>query len=436
MSSTGMAQGMQQSMAANAAVQLFMRTLQAGTMELSEMATQAMAANPALEELPPPEPEYDEFAPPLNRQATLRHDRLLENQTGCTTLSEYLEEQVRRSALPVATEQAALRLIPYLNRHGFFADSLQDIAAALALPQQVFHRALRAIRDLEPAGVGAQDLRESLILQLKRQGEHGGIPMQLLRNHWHELINHRYADAARALDVDEEAISIAARRIARLNPDPGSGFSQTELHIITPDVEVQREKDELTVRLTGENVPRLTISAAYRDMLSEQAGNAELRSYLTRCFREGRELIRAIAERQQTILKVAQAIVQRQRAFFLKGPHNLAPLQMERVAEDVGVSISTVSRAVRAKYLKCDYGVFELRSFFSAAVDMSTGEDMSVGAAMARIRELIAAESPTAPLSDTALETALKAEGIPLARRTIAKYRERMKILPARLRRK
>ena len=435
MSSAGMAQGMQQSMAANAAVQLFMRTLQAGTMELSEIAAQAMASNPTLEELPPPAPEGDEPSAPLNYTATLRHDRLLENQTGIATLAEHLEEQVRRSALPPATEQAALALIPYLNRHGFFAEPLQDIAAALELPQLTFRRALRALRDLEPAGVGAQDLRESLILQLKRLGEHGGIPMQLLRHHWQELINHRYADAAQALDVDEEAVTIAARRIARLNPDPGNGFSRAELNVITPDLVVEKEGNELIVSLTGEDVPRLGISAEYRDMMAEQADNAELRRYLSRCFREGRELIRAIAERQQTILKVAQAIVARQRDFFLHGPHKQAPLQMETVAADVGVSVSTVSRAVRAKYLKCAYGVYELRSFFSAAVDSTAGDNISVGAVMARIRELIENESPTAPLSDAAIETALKAEGITLARRTIAKYREQMKILPARLRR-
>lgn len=437
MSSAAMAQGMQQNMAANAAMQMFMRALQADTMELNEIAAQAMATNPALEEMPPPEPPDDIPTPaPLNRQATLRHDRLLENQTGITTLAEHLAEQVYRSALPPATEQAALELIPYLNRHGFFAEPLQDIATSLGLPQKTFRRALSALRDLEPAGVGAQDLRESLILQLKRLGEHGGIPMQLLRHHWQELINHRYADAARALDVEEEAVTIAARRIARLNPDPGSGFSQAEQNIITPDLLVEREGDELLVTLTEEDVPRLTISAEYRDMMAEQATNAELRRYLSRCFREGRELIRAIAERQQTILKVAQAIVKRQRPFFLSGPHKLIPLQMETVAADVGVSVSTVSRAVRSKYLKCAHGIYELRSFFSAAVDNTEGDSISVRAVMARIRELIENESPSTPLSDAAIEAALKTEGISLARRTIAKYREQMKILPARLRRK
>ncbi|MBQ8899842.1 MAG: LacI family DNA-binding transcriptional regulator, partial [Akkermansia sp.] len=209
-----------------------------------------------------------------------------------------------------------------------------------------------------------------------------------------------------------------------------------ELNVITPDLIVTRDGDELIVTLTGEDIPRLTISAEYREMMSEKAENAELRRYLSRCFREGRELIRAINERQQTILTVAQAIVRRQREFFLRGPHKQIPLQMEDIAADTGVSISTVSRAVRGKFLRCQYGVYELRRFFSAALSTKDGSVESAGSVQARIRALIDAESPDKPLSDAALEAALQAEGITVARRTIAKYREQMKILPAKLRRR
>lgn len=423
-------------MTATAAMQMFMRTLQASTTELAEIAAQAMAANPALEELPNPPDNDDPPSGPLNHEATLRHERFMDFLTGETTLAEHLEEQIRRSALPSATEKAALELIPYLNQHGFFSEPVQDIADSLNLKPTLFRKALKAIQDMDPAGVGAQDLRESLILQLHRKGEHGGIPMQLLTRHWRELVNHQYDVAARALEVDEEAVAIAARRIAKLNPDPGSSFSRAELNVISPDLLVTRDGDELTVTLTGEDIPRLTISAEYREMMSEQAENAELRRYLSRCFREGRELIRSINERQQTILSVAQAIVRRQRDFFLRGPHKQVPLQMEDIATDTGVSISTVSRAVRGKYLRCQYGVYELRRFFSAALSTKDGSVESAGSVQARIRALIDAEYPDKPLSDAALEAALQAEGISVARRTIAKYREQMKILPAKLRRR
>lgn len=423
-------------MTATAAMQTFMRTLQATTTELAEIATQAMAANPALEELPDTPDNDEPPSDPLNHEATLRHERFMDNLTGETTLAEHLEEQIRRSALPPATEKAALDLIPYLNHHGFFSEPVQDIADTLQLKPELFRKALKAIQDMDPAGVGAQDLRESLVLQLHRKGEHGGIPMQLLTRHWHELVNHQYEAAARALDVEEEAVTIAARHIAKLNPDPGSGFSRAELNVMTPDLIVTRDGDELIVTLTGADIPRLTISAEYREMMSEKAENAEIRRYLSRCFREGRELIRAINERQQTILTVSQAIVRRQREFFLRGPHKQVPLQMEDIAADTGVSISTVSRAVRGKYLRCQYGVYELRRFFSTALSTKDGSVESAGSVQARIRALIDSEPPDKPLSDAALEAALQAKGITVARRTIAKYREQMKILPAKLRRR
>ena len=423
-------------MTATAAMQMFMKTLQATTTELAELAAHAMAANPALEELPANRDDDDTPSTPLNREATLRHERFMDMLTSESTLAEHLEEQIRSSALSPSTENAALQLIPYLNHHGFFSEPVQNIADALNLKPGLFQKAIKAIQDLDPAGVGAQDLRESLILQLHRKGEHGGIPMQLLTHHWHELVNHQYESAARALDVEVEAVTIAARRIAKLNPDPGSGFSRAELNVISPDLIVTRVGDELTVSLTGEDIPRLTISAEYREMMSDNADNAELRRYLSRCFREGRELIRAINERQQTILTVAQAIVRRQREFFLHGPHKQVPLQMEDIATDTGVSISTVSRAVRGKYLRCQYGVYELRRFFTATLSARDGSVESAGSVQARIRSLIDAEHPGKPLSDAAIEAALQAEGINVARRTIAKYREQMKILPAKLRKR
>lgn len=433
-SATGMQQGMKQNMAATAAVQMFMRALQANNAELCELTSQALAANPALEEIQqrPEEESPFSYAPGQDKAATQRHERFLESLTEQETLSSHLEAQIRRSALPPETESAALAIIPYLNKHGFFAEQPQQVAQELGLESRVFRKAVQALQDLEPAGVGAADLRESLILQLRRKGEHGGIPMQLLRHHWDDLVRHRYAEAARALEVDEEAVALAARRIRRLNPDPGSGFARTELQIITPDVLVTYEAGELIVSLTNEGVPRLALSSAYREMMVERADNPELRSYLSRCFREGRELIRAINDRQQTILSVAKAIVARQQEFFLRGPEHLSPLRMETVAADLGISTSTVSRAVRGKYLRCRHGVFELRRFFSTAIN----ETESAGSVQARIRQLVAAENPLSPLSDAEIATALSGEGIPVARRTIAKYREQLRILPANLRKR
>lgn len=429
MSNAGMQQGMKQNMVATAAMQQFMRALQATNMELRTMVTQAMAANPALEELPPTEETEDASTP--DYAATQRHDYLLDSLSEAPSLAAHLEEQVRRSALSAKVEAAALELVQHLDERGYFADAPQEIAAQHGWSKNTLTKALQAVQDLDPAGVGAADLRESLVLQLRREGEEHSLAMQLLQSYWLQLVQHRYAEAARELGESELAVAGAARRIAQLNPDPGSAFARENTSIITPDIIVTRRGDELEVTLTDANIPRLGISAEYREMMVEQADKPEVRRYLSRCFSEGRELIKAIAQRQQTILQVAQVIVQHQRAFFLQGTSALIPLKMEQIADATGLHISTISRAVNGKFLKCSFGVFELRHFFTTALDGISPESIQT-----RLRELIEAESPLHPLSDARLEQLLAAEGITIARRTIAKYRDQMHILPASQRRR
>ncbi len=436
MATPGMQQGMQQGMVATAAMQLFMRTLQATNVELNQLATQALATNPTLEELPPL-PQEGEYSP-ADHDATRRHSAFIDSLAGQETLAEHLESQILRSALPAEVEAAALSLIRCLDARGYFPEDAppEQLAAQEKMPASVFRRALSAVQDLDPPGVGARDLRESLLLQLTRRGEQNTLPARLLREHWDALVRHRYAEAARLLELEEEAVAIAARRISRLSPNPGSRFASVEQEQIVPDVLVRRDGDELEVLLTEERVPRLGISLQYQDILAEQADKPEIRQYLTRHFREGRAFIRAIRQRQETILRLAQALVRRQRPFFLRGPQALLPLRMEELAEELGLHVSTISRAARGKYLRCDFGVFELRHFFSAALPAADEEGgaVSAHAIQARIRALIAAESPEAPLSDTRLAALLAAEGFRVARRTIAKYRDLLKIPPASLR--
>ena len=427
MSSAGMQQGMRQSMVATAAMQQFMRALQATNMELRTLATQAMAANPALEELPPEVAEED--APAPDYAAAQRHDYLLDSLSDAPSLATHLEEQVRRSALPAKVEQAALELVQHLDERGYFAESPEELAAEHGWSKSTLAKALQAVQDLDPAGVGAVDLRESLVLQLRREGEEHSLAMQLLQNYWQQLVQHRYADAARELGESELAVAGAARRIAQLNPDPGSAFARENNSVITPDIIVTPKGDELEVTLTDANIPRLGISAEYREIMAEQADKPEVRRYLSRCFSDGRELIKAIAQRQQTILQVAQAIVQHQRAFFLHGTSALIPLKMEQIASTTGLHVSTISRAVNGKFLKCSWGVFELRHFFTATLDGHSPE-----AVQTHLRQLIAAEDPRHPLSDARLEQLLAAKGITIARRTIAKYRDQLHILPASMR--
>lgn len=424
-------QGMRQNMVASASMQLFMRTLQATQMELTQLVNQALNTNPALEEAPPLLPDGESEV--TDYDATRRHDYLMDSLPQHTSLQEHLEEQVLQSALPTEVEKAALLLIAQLDSHGFFSENPQE----LGLPPALLHKALGVVQDLEPAGVGARDLQESLLLQLQREGDDATLPARLLREQWDALVRHRYAEAARALGVTETQVAAAAHHISRLNPDPGSSFAQVESLVIVPDVLVQRKGDEWSVSLTGEMVPRLELSAQYREMLAENGDKPELRRYLSQCFREGRDLIQAIEKRQNTILTIARAIVQRQQAFFLKGPSYLVPLKMEDIAAEAQIHVSTVSRAVNGKYLRCDHGVYELRSFFSAALPAAEGEGVSAEFIRSRIRALVAAEDPRKPLSDAKLEALLAQEsGLKIARRTIAKYREQLRILPSSMRKR
>lgn len=431
MSKAGLQQGMQQGMVATPALQLFMRALQAGTTELQQMAVQAMAANPVLEELPPPAGEEAVFSAAVSGRLPL------EQLAAAPTLVEHLQEQLLQSALPQAVEKAALLLVQHLDEHGYFEEPPEEIAARESIPPRVLRKALAAVQDLEPAGVGASDLRQSLQLQLRHAEEGDSLAMRLLNEAWEHLVQHRYAEAARLLDAPEIAVAGAARRIAQLNPDPGSGFSRTEHLPVQPDLEVFPTEDGWDVRLTGANVPRLALSAAYREMLAEQAHKPEVRGYLSRCFREGRELLNAFQERQQTILKVAKALVAAQNGFFYHGPSALVPLKMETIAADTGLHVSTISRAVNGKYLRCAFGVWELRALFSQALSGGQGSGaVSSAAVQERLRKLVQEEDVRHPLSDAALEELLAREGIVVARRTIAKYREMLKILPASLRRR
>lgn len=432
MSSAGMQQGMKQSMVATAAMQQFMRTLQATNMELRTLTTQAIAANPALEELPPAEEDID--TAPVDFAATARHDYILDTLTEAPSLTVHLEEQIHRSALPAKEEQAALLLVQNLDSRGYFTEHPTNIAAQQKWSSSLLKKALQAVQDLDPAGVGALDLRDSLILQLRREGEEDTLAMNLLRDCWQQLVQHRYAEAARILNESELAVAGAASRIARLNPNPGSAFAREVNGIIEADILVIPKEDGVEVSLTHANIPRLALSADYREMMAEQADKPEVRQYLSRCFREGRELIKAIADRQDTILQVAKAIVMQQHDFFMRGEAALCPLRMEDIAQTTGLHVSTISRAVNGKYLKCAWGCFELRHFFTTALTTDNGTHISPETVQARMRELIAGENPQKPLSDARLEQLLAREGICVARRTIAKYREQLHILPACMR--
>lgn len=472
-SDVSMYQGMNQRMVAGAAMQMGIRILQASTMELGQIVRQALESNPVLEQERPDElisrqelweddrdtardgddwdsrlapgsdASYEESA--YDSEAAIRHDFAYDSIASSESLTEFLKRQIQREALPEDVERAAQTLVDNLDERGFFVESPEDVAEENGFSSKLFHEAWNVVRGLEPDGVGARDLKDSLMIQLEHAAEGWTLAFRLIRDCWDELTRHRYAEAADKLGVEPEDVEEAVVRIARLNPNPGSGFMREANPYLSPDVVVEEERDgSLSVSMTGSYVPRLRLDDAYKETLSEHGGNVEVRDYLKKCFREGRELIRAISQRQETILQIAQVLVRRQEAFFKKGDRFLLPLGMESVAKELGIHASTVSRAVGGKYLLCKWGYRELRSFFSSGVrvagerkDGASDEDsLASSAVQALIREILKEESPAKPYSDAALVRKLEEKGIRIARRTVAKYREQMKILPASLRRK
>ncbi len=428
-----MDQGMQQRMVAGAAMQQSMRILQANTAELQQIVSQALQSNPSLEVR---EPSRQQEHDGENGSETDRHDSQywISQLSRDPSLRDHLQEQILQEDFSEALRAACLVLLDSIDSRGYLDEDVAQLARDHGAQSDLYERALSCIQQLDPAGVGARDLRECLLLQLQQRGESEGLPARLLRDYWELLVEHRYELAAQQLGLDVEQVREAAARVARLKPHPGSDFAPEDASVIFPDVEVVDEQGDLLVSLTGEDVPQLAINADYRSMMAQQAENRELREYLSRCFREARDLITAIEQRQMSVLHVARAIVVRQEEFFRRGRDSIKPLKMEQIAADTQMHLSSVSRAVRGKYVRCRHGVFELRHFFQRSLG-NEQEDMAVSRIYSRLRQWIAEEDKAAPLSDSALVSLFAEEGVTIARRTLAKYRDQLGIPPASQRR-
>ena len=355
------------------------------------------------------------------------------------SLKTHLMDQAQHSALTGRARDALFLLIDALDERGFLTESPQELEEQGCFSMRDMEEALAALREMDPPGVGAANLRDSLLIQLEQRGLKRSLAFRLVKRCWRELAAHKYEEAARLLDVEPGAVAAALEVIRSLTPDPGGAYAPGGNPHLLPDVIVEEgPSGVLEVILTSEYLPRLSMNERYMELMAEGSGSRELRQYLRRAFREGQELLRALDMRQETVLRLARVIVRRQEDFFRSGPSRLKAMGMEEVAEEMGVHVSTVSRACRDKYLLCRWGMKELRSFFSAGVPSEGGvspDGAASGAVQELMRRLIAEEDSSKPLSDAGLAAALREKGVNIARRTVAKYREQMKILPASLRR-
>ena len=293
---------------------------------------------------------------------------------------------------------------------------------------------LKVIQSFDPPGVGARDLQECLLKQLERSGEGDSIEFRIVRDYMEALGKRRIPEIARGLSIEVEDVQEAMGRIARLEPRPGRAFVTDNNQYILPEVFVHRSGDDFVVTTNNEQVPHLRISNTYKDLMAQSGNTTEVINYIREKIRAGKFLIKSLHQRQQTILNIGQEIVKRQRDFMEKGVAFLKPLTMVQVAEIVGVHETTVSRAVSGKYMQTPQGIFEMKYFFTAGIQTASGEGMSNTSVKDMIAEMFKKEDPTKPLSDQEIVRMLQEKGIVIARRTVAKYRSELNILPSNLR--
>ncbi len=376
--------------------------------------------------------EKDEFRIPRDNSAE-EYERPEVSQV---SLTDKLLEQLHM--VPDLTDEEleiGEYLIWNLNDDGYLCCDVSEIAENLSVTPEKVENVLKIVQTFDPAGIAARNLRECLLIQLR---EENGNPLaiRILEEDYEDFRNKRFEKIAKKLGVSLEEVRQALEDISKLNPKPGEGFFSTELNYVVPDVIVERVDDDFVITLNDSYVPRLRINRMYRKMLSNRKGTSkEVKDYIRKRLESARWLINSIEQRRATILKVMHAIVERQRDFFEKGPGNLKPMILKDIADDVGMDISTISRVTNGKYVQTDFGVFELKSFFSEKMRKSSGEEISNKVIKDRIREIIENEDRKKPLKDDQIVEILGKEGIPIARRTVAKYREQMGIPVARLRR-
>ncbi len=296
---------------------------------------------------------------------------------------------------------------------------------------------LSVIQQLDPPGIAARDLRECLLLQLREEGEGDSLAHRLVDEAFDDLINHRWTELAKRYGLEPKAVQAAADELARLDPKPGLQFSQSGEEYVVPDLIVEKVDGEYRVFLNDGGMPRLRISKIYRDIAGDKKKFVgESREFITQKLNSATWLIQAIEQRRQTMLKVMHFIVDRQREFFEKGVERLKPLTLREVADVLDMHESTVSRVTSQKYVQTPRGVYPLKFFFSSSLGTTTGEDASSRAVKAQIAKLVSEEDLARPLTDAAVVEQLSKRGVRIARRTVAKYREQLGILPARMRKR
>lgn len=441
--------------------------LQANSLELSQLLNQAMEVNPVLEDLT----EYDSLDEIVDAEAEdqdsfedwqesydddARDLAIMERQSksssqetadarehfynsivGPLTLQGHLLNQLQECGLAEEARKDVTIVVGNLTEHGYLDAPLTELASRLQIPLDRLEDGLATIQNFDPPGVGASDLRECLLLQLDHLGLGNGLEAEIVDGHLDELSKNQFPQLAKELHLPLESVIEAVEHIRSLDPSPGSRFQTGGNPYVQPDVEIFKDGEgDWQAELTGSYLPRIRINDEYKDLLSTTTEDRKTKNYLRNQIRDGRAIIRAIDQRQETILAIAREIVTRQEPFLHKGPRHLKPMTMSEIAEVINVHPTTISRAVASKYIKTPHGLMEMRKFFATGYQTSDGKDVSNEGVREALQEMIHNEDNRKPLSDSRIEKLLTEQGIKIARRTVAKYREQLGILPSHLRKK
>jgi RNA polymerase sigma-54 factor len=373
----------------------------------------------------------------VSKEADEKRQFLFDSIPVQETLQQNLIGQLNQTVLSAGDRKAAELIIGNIDDDGFLQSTTEEMALNSGIPQDDFETGLELIQTFYPAGVGARDLRECLLIQLRRQRKEHILEYRIVSEHMDDLGRHRFLEIARRMAISVEDVQKAADNIARLNPRPGQVFAAAPQNYVLPDVIVEKVDGEYQISFNNEQIPHLRISNLYKDIIaSGDSQSSDVKDYIRDKIRSGKFLIRSIHQRQQTIMNIAQQIVSRQHDFLEHGPSHLKPMTMAEVAETVGVHETTVSRAVSGKYMATPQGVFEMKYFFTGGYQTATGESLSNTSVKQAVLDLVKHESGSAPLSDHEIVEILSERGIPIARRTVAKYRSELNILPSHMRRK
>lgn len=451
-------------------LQQAIKLLQLSRLELQDLVSQELEENPILEENledepvkeielvevqemePPPQEESERFTEVNAGSETIREmdwDSYLDGYNYSSGEQQYNDDEDRPSFENLLTKKGTLvdhllwqlnlskfdeaesmvgsEVIGNIDDDGYLRSTVEDIARSCEVEEDIVAAVLSKIQDFDPPGVAARDLRECLLIQVNQLGLQGTVVELILKHHLKDLEVRRYKQIARALNVSLQDILTAAKVIASLDPKPGHIFSSEDIHYISPDIFVYKVGDDYVVVLNDEGLPSLRINPFYNEARVRDMDNGA-GEYINDKMRSALWLIKSIHQRQRTILKAAKSIVKFQREFFEKGIEHLRPLVLRDVAEDIGMHESTISRVTTNKYMHTPQGIFEMKYFFNSAISVSGGDFIASESVKRKIKELIEAEDPRKPLSDQTLAEMLADGNINIARRTVTKYREMLRI--------